>query len=642
MGNINSSEKNKKSKDYKLFFDNNINILCIATLDARFEKMNTSFINKLGYTKEYLYRATFYEFIHPDDIEKTKTAMTKLISGESVYCTNRYLTAKNEYITLYWTAFPMNNKIYCSARDITEECIKEENEKEDKIIFSESEKLALIGMWDWNVTTDIIHLSDGIKKMYYFDTNTITLDEFRKFDYYKDKENMTKIIDKCLLDHQPYVCEHRLFVNNKIVYTNIRGRYIIKNDKSIHITGVMQDITAQKLTQELLIDAKEKAENASKQKSGFVANISHEIRTPINGIIGMANLLKLSTLDTEQYEYTDVIIQSSGLLLSIINNVLDFSKIESGKMEIDNTDTDIRNLISSILKAFDYKIKEKGLSLHTFIDKDIPEIIYCDPTKLSQVLSNIINNSIKFTEFGSINFIVKLINNRNSYSLHFIIKDTGIGIPQDKLAELFKPFNQADSSITRNYGGTGLGLSICKHLVEIMHGTINIISQENLGTTLTFNIPFNSPNIISQNPIENSIENLNENSIAIPIENQEKIIIIIEDNKVNQFVLKKSLEKLNYKKYIVYNNGKHALDNITTENNNAIIFMDLHMPIMDGYTCTKELRKKGILAPIIALTANAMSGEKDKCFNIGMNDFLLKPLQLTDLQTCIKKWSNIF
>lgn len=393
-----------------------------------------------------------------------------------------------------------------------------------------------------------------------------------------------------------------------------------------YIQCYIQDITIQHQINLNLIIEKNKSERESEIKSSFVANISHEIRTPINGIIGMINILNDTELSLEQKKSVYIIIESSGLLLSIINNVLDFSKIESGKMDIEYIDTDLPLLLNNLKITFSSLITD-NIKINLQIDPDIPKIIISDPIKLRQILSNLLNNAIKFTEYGSItcNVILK------EEFIVFEIKDTGIGIPEESLNTLFQPFIQLDNSITRNYCGTGLGLSICKSLVELFKGEINIRSSFGIGTLVYFKIPLITK-VNTEIPIKiqkRISDNNNSNN---------KLIVIVEDNITNQIVTKKTLEKLKYTNYVIYNNGKKLIESIDLLENIGLILMDIHMPFMDGYKCTKVLRSNNITCPIIALTANAMSGEKEKCIEIGMNDFILKPLQLDNFKSTIDKW----
>jgi signal transduction histidine kinase/CheY-like chemotaxis protein len=512
-------------------------------------------------------------------------------------------------------------------------CFNKKND-ENKYFLDNTEELAKTGSWKWNINTGNLILTDGLKRIYH--TTNISYEEYMSKNHPDDIHFMTETINKCIKEKSNYLFTHRLIVNNNIKYLYTKGQYVLINNEEF-IIGIAQDITEQKLIELDLIDAKNKAENASKMKSDFVANMSHEIRTPINGIIGMANLLKEMELPEEAKECNDIIFHSSGVLLSIINNVLDFSKIEAGKISLDFTNFYIRDLLEQKKLIFGQRIHEKNLSLNIYINNNVPDIIYSDNFKIKQILTNLINNALKFTEYGSISIIVTKIKSSDDVKeyIEFSVKDTGIGIDENVQKKLFKPFIQGDDTTTKIYGGTGLGLSICKSLVDILKGEIFMKSTVGIGTTITFTIPL-------EFKIENDKHQINikeDEHNDKPVKN-EKLIIIIEDNKMNQIVTKKTLEKLKFNNYKIYENGEKFLHDVHNLEKIDLILMDLHMPKIDGYTCTRKIRELGYKMPIIASTANAMSGEREKCLNIGMNDFLLKPTQLNEFKNIIHKWLN--
>jgi signal transduction histidine kinase/CheY-like chemotaxis protein len=377
-----------------------------------------------------------------------------------------------------------------------------------------------------------------------------------------------------------------------------------------------------------ILDERNKAQHASEMKSIFVANISHEIRTPINGIVGMASLLTRSKpkLTPSQQENVGIILDSANSLLCIINDILDFSKIESGNATLDVQEFAVRTFIENIQTLYHHQTASKGLNLTAHVDSNVPTSIKTDKNKLRQVLTNLINNSIKFTKFGG---IVIVVIRREGY-IHFDVKDTGIGVPEEKLPMIFEPFVQADESTNRNYGGTGLGLTICKNLVELMGGTIQIKSEVGNGTCVSFTIP--------------ACRGEDEANYKPPLPPESTCLIIVEDNKTNQVVLAKIVQEVagNYKdlKVLVYNNGKEVVDDVEffQDVGRGVIFLDLHMPDLDGYECAGELRKLGIAFPIVTVTANAAPEEREKCLSRGMNDFYVKPITVQDVETILQKW----
>lgn len=622
--------KNNDDDDYKLFFDNNQDMLCIANSNGYFTKLNKKFLEKLGYSEKELYNNKFLDFIHPDDINITLESLNDLNNGKNTIVENRYKDINGKYVRLKWNAWQKDHKIYCIARDITEEYILHNKLIEYSNLLEKSENMALIGSWKWNIQTNELLWSNGLKKIY--NITDVTYENYMAKTHPDDKDFLLDTINTCITEKSVFSITHKLIVDNQIKYLYAIGEYTTENDNN-YIMGVAQDITKQKLSEIILIEAKIKAENASKAKSDFVANISHEIRTPINAIIGMANILTDMNLNVEEKECLYIITHSSGILLSIINNVLDFSKIEAGKMLLESTNLDIRSLLEKKKLLFGQRMLEKNLAFNIYVNDNVPRIIYTDMLKIRQVLTNLINNAIKFTDYGSISIIVIKKDN----FIEFSVKDTGVGISTIVQEKLFKPFIQGDSTTTRTYGGTGLGLSICKSLVHILNGEISLKSTEGIGTTITFSIPLNE---ISSAKSENESENKDSSLIENKVKKVEKLIVILEDNKINQIVTKKTLEKLNFTNYKIYENGELFIKDISNLEKISLILMDLHMPKMDGYICTKKIRELGYTMPIIASTANGMTGEKEKCLNIGMNDFLLKPVQIMEFKDIINKWIN--
>jgi PAS domain S-box-containing protein len=384
--------------------------------------------------------------------------------------------------------------------------------------------------------------------------------------------------------------------------------------------AVFEDITDVKEAEQKLIEAKKLAEQSGILKEAFLANMSHEIRTPMNAIIGFTDLLLKRQLQAQEKEYVRTIKTSGENLLRIINDILDVSKIESGIMTFEEYPISIREIFPSLNSMLANKAKEKNLELSFECDTNIPPAVLGDPTRLTQIILNLVGNAIKFTQKGSVTVVAKVLKeDTESYEIEFSVKDTGIGISEDKLQDIFERFRQAESHTTRHYGGTGLGLSIAKQLVELQGGTITVKSLVGVGSAFIFQLNFKkAKNIHFENRNKNSELNIHELST--------KNILLVEDNPINiKFVLSLFAEYLI--KADVAENGKQALEKIKA-NPYDIILMDIEMPEMNGYETTliirNELKKD---TPIIAMTANAMAGEKEKCLQVGMNDYISKPIR---------------
>ncbi|HYF68847.1 MAG TPA: ATP-binding protein [Ohtaekwangia sp.] len=363
-----------------------------------------------------------------------------------------------------------------------------------------------------------------------------------------------------------------------------------------------------------------------KAKEQFLANISHEIRTPINGIAGMANLLSQHPTREERETYLDAIRHSAENLKVIINDILDLAAIESGKLRFEKIAFNLKDLLPSLVSTFTYQAKEKKISIDYSIDEKLNRILLGDPVRLNQILINLISNAVKFTHHGSINIKCSEAKEHRGMSwVNIEVTDTGVGIPKEKLNTIFESFSQADASVTRRYGGTGLGLTIVKQLVELQNGRIHVVSREHTGSTFSVLIPYQIGKVKKITKTPKQPQKLSG------IDTAQLHVLLVEDNDINRLYAKSILK--NWQCYIdVAENGLVAIEKIKN-NFYDVVLMDVQMPVMDGYEATKAIRSmhQSAKVPIIALTANATPGDVEKCLLAGMNDYLPKPFTPEDL-----------
>lgn len=400
----------------------------------------------------------------------------------------------------------------------------------------------------------------------------------------------------------------------------IKFPLIDQKKKIFGIGGIATDITDRVLYQQKLIEARKNAEEAKQLQEQFLANMSHEIRTPMNGIQGMTNLLLQTELNTQQKEFTAMIKRSVNNLLVIVNDILDFSKIKAGKLTIDKVPFNIREVLNNIKAQFDPEVAQKKLGLIFENDQGLPTTLLGDPYRLNQILVNIIGNAIKFTVSGEVSVKTELIHQTTDKAdIRFTISDTGIGFPDEKLDLIFEPFVQAGPEIARNYGGAGLGLAICKGLLDLQKGSVQAMNKPGGGTVFTIQLPYEIPTDQQQETDETLLL-------------KGKHFLVVEDNEVNQKLVSYVLKKVGGTVDIA-NNGRVAIDLLEQKNMHYdLIIMDIQMPVMDGYEATMYIRNTlQLQIPIIAMTATALKGDRERSEQVGMNDFMLKPFDFDDL-----------
>ena len=553
---------------------------------------------------------------------------------------NNYIKNKSEN-TLY-TYFTLISVMALSLFLAYREMISRKNTELFNEQLNNAQKISKIGNWDLDLLTNNIYWSDEIYNIFEIDKELFdaNYEAFLNAIHPDDLEMVNETYKKSLQTQEPYSIEHRLLMSDgriKYVKENCKSEF---NENGIpnKSSGTIQDITEQKLAELQTIEARKKAEDANKAKSEFLANMSHEIRTPMNAVIGLSEMLNQMNLKNEEKELVEKINSSSKILLGIINDILDYSKIEAGKLQLEEKAFSINNICSSLWVMFEQKIKEKEVKLIIEEDSNLPSLIVSDELRLTQVLTNLISNALKFTQTGEVKVSISLKRKLDSSTalISFCVKDSGIGITKEQLSKLFVPFSQADSSTTRKYGGTGLGLVITKNIIQALGGDIEINSKKNIGTEVYFELEFL---VKSWEKNNEQVCNLNKKKI-----NTNKLdgieILLVEDNEINQLVAKLMLEKVGIHVTIA-NNGKEGVEKyLQNPNLYQLILMDLQMPIMSGYDATKEIRKTNLNIPIIALTAAAMIEDKQKALEAGMDEHLSKPINKEELYRVISHFTN--
>ncbi len=512
---------------------------------------------------------------------------------------------------------------------------------------------ARIGIWEWNIPSDTLIWDDTMYALFGVTPQEFSghIEFFLQRLHPDDAERIEQSIRKALEGAQHYQDEFRVLLSDGTTrYMQLESAiaYDAETQQPIRMVGVTLDVTERKRMEQSLLAAKETAEAATAAKSRFLANMSHEIRTPLNAILGMTYLILRTPLDPQQQEYLKVIQTSTQQLLSIVDDILDFSRIEAGKLKIEAAPFTLSHIFETLTTLFGVQAAQKGLKLTLTIAPDTPPLLIGDALRLQQVLTNLLSNAIKFTVQGEINVAVEPASSaleqppdrandseREAIVLQFTVRDTGIGMTAAELANLFQPFSQADASITRRYGGTGLGLAISRQLIEMMGGKIWAESTPGQGSIFTFTALFEQPSEVFQPaPVSTSTA---AQATARPPHGAR--ILVAEDNPINQMVVRQILEIAGYTVEVA-ENGKEVLA-ILPERPFDAVLMDIQMPEMDGYTTARLIRTADAAyrtIPIIAITAFGQTEDLQASLQAGMNDHITKPFDPSQLYATLARW----
>lgn len=513
-------------------------------------------------------------------------------------------------------------------RDITEDFRQKEILKRSEEMLNDAQTFARIGSFEYDIKLNAIYCSDGVYQLLGIPKQKLKVDaDLLRLVIPEDRQ---KITDAFLALIEEGKSLHELFhlkrVENGVeVVLSCTARTRITANGNPGIIGVIQDETKDYRVQKELKEAKEKAEETAKLKQFFVANVSHEIRTPMNAILGFSRFLMEANMQGEMKDYAGNIYESAENLLVLIDDILDFSKLEAGKLRVEHTDFNLRNTLSKVQTMFALKAKQKNIDLNLEVAKDVAKAYKGDPFRINQMLINLIGNALKFTEKGGVTIKANVENKQKAQHLIAIsVVDTGIGIPKDKLQTIFQSFSQAEGDTTRKYGGTGLGLSIVSSLLEVLNGSIDVESEVGKGSTFTIKLPLSvgdEKNLPSMDSIE--VERQSGEGYSI---------LVAEDNGNNQIITAKLLRDMGFE-VVVADNGAEAVEQYASKDFHLVL-MDIQMPVMDGLEALKQiklLQKNKPLVPIIALTAHALVEEKNRYLNAGMTDYLAKPFKPDEL-----------
>ncbi|SHJ60661.1 PAS domain S-box-containing protein [Arenibacter nanhaiticus] len=597
---------------------------------------NPSFCTFVGHSLKTLNSKTFSDITYPADIEKGSKEFERLIRGEihEYRLQKRYIHKSGEIIwgdlfvsLIHDDREPSGFTILTSIIDITERERSSKALKDHEAFMSHAEEIARMGSWEWDIGKNVTRWSENLYRLFKVSPkNTkVSFEYFLSKVHPDDRYMITEGYDQLVQQKRKMVLEHRILLpDNEIMWIQNSIKPFFENGKMVGLRGVNLDITKRKRTEAELIKSKEKAEESDRLKTAFLQNISHEIRTPMNGILGFMQFLQEPSISSnERNEYIDIVNQSGARLMNTVNDIIKISKIESGINEINITDVNTEDVLLYNFNFFKALAEKKGLAL-MLSEKFLcgtTAIIQTDNTKLEGILSNLINNAIKYTKEGTI----EIGNYREGTKLVFFVKDSGIGIPKDRIKSIFDRFIQVDDQLARTYEGVGLGLSIAKAHIDILGGKIWVDSIIGKGSTFFFSIPY-VPVKLEHTPKEAPLQGIPKNTT----------VLLAEDDRISFLYCSKLLQKQGIT-VIHAQNGASAVDKFKENKSVSLILMDLNMPFMDGLAATRQIRSFDGNIPIIAQTGLGFREDKAKAFEAGCSDYISKPIDSAKLIGLIKK-----
>lgn len=537
-----------------------------------------------------------------------------------------YLTLLAEWISMM-----------ISCKETFDQLMHHQNKLEQQnALFTHICQMASVGAWEHVVETGEIRWSSTMKRMHGLSEDAVVTAELASSfpAYATDLQNMVNLNRGSIEHGIPWSNQYEVELGNgERRWFKTYAKPVMENGRCVRIIGSTQDVTASVENENVLRQRREEAESALKVRTKFIANISHELRTPIHGVMGMLDALGRTPLTTKQTEFTEIAQQSAAHLLSQVNDVLDFSKIDAGLMTFETLEVDLNALIEHQTKLLWHELNRKGLTLLLDLNTTAGLRVQGDPVRIGQVVTNLLSNALKFTAEGQISVTTRALKQSDEqFLIQLVVCDTGVGIAQEHLTKILTAFEQGDGSMTRKYGGTGLGLAIVSQIADHYGGGVHVASKPGEGATFTVSMQLQQSHRSTQDVDEGRVPQVELNSLKV---------LVAEDNPINQIVIEEQLTSLGIQPTIVGNGEEALTEAIQKEADCAlfdIIILDCQMPVMDGYEAARQIRANtGSIqnTPIIALTAHAMAGEREKCLNAGMNDFLTKPIGIKELKSCL-------
>jgi PAS domain S-box-containing protein len=633
------------AQEFESLFHTARAMVCTASEDGHFLRLNEEWTRTLGWTLEELMAQSFLHFVHPKDRARTVDEIQRLRPGGStiLHFENRYVCKDGSYRWLSWHSFTKadGGQFYAVALDVTQARRQREHQQRLAMAVSRTDNAVVVT----DVQGRIEWVNDGFTRI-----TGYGLDEVLgrgPGEVLHGEETDMEVVARmrtAIRSGQPF-CEELLNYSKegKAYWIEVDAQPMFNEDGLLQgFMAIERDISERRRRDAELVQAIERADReaqasmrASQAKSAFLASMSHEIRTPLNGVLGMAQILLGSELNGQQQDYAARILGSGRALMGLLDDILDFSKVEAGQLVLDAAPFQPRLLVDEVVELFQANAHAKDVVLSYELDPQVPEWLSGDPARLRQVLFNLVGNAVKFTAGGRVHVGIGSVGSPETPTLAISVSDTGIGIDADKLESIFHPFAQADASTTRRYGGTGLGLAISRQLVELMGGRISAESLPGKGSRFSVSIPL----VACAKPQESTPPVLSGDGIpSVPLKAH---VLVVEDNRVNQLVAVGMIRRLGGTTQVA-ENGAEAVACFKRERFDLIL-MDWHMPVMDGLDATRAIRAvegAGRRTPILALTANAYDSQSQTCFEAGMDGVLTKPVDWHRLADSIAAWTS--